>query len=104
MVTVLEVRKILRALNMRINASQYETLKELVAEDADEDAGGGCGFAEFLVLMKKLLDMNFAGINTAARESLVQAGVMPPAWSGHDKVLSSGEAALARSGGAPMAH
>merc|ERR1712070_762936 len=76
-VTIVEVRKILRALNMKLDSVQYERLKEIVSECETAGGQGGCKFPEFLTLMKKLMDVNFADINNAARTTLHKAGMLP---------------------------
>jgi len=70
--TLGEVRKVLRTLQVRLDHEGQESLKQIFHQ-ADEDRSGSLDFAEFLLMMKLLTDLDFAGINEASKEKMASA-------------------------------
>jgi len=73
----LEIRKILVMLNMTVSRSKHEELRALIAQTTNRGQDARLEFPEFLVLMKRMMDIDFLSINSAAKDLLMKAGYLP---------------------------
>jgi Ca2+-binding EF-hand superfamily protein len=60
--------RMLRSMGMTLTADDKEQLFKMAME-ADQDGNGNVDFPDFLILMKRLIDANFCGLNQAAEDA-----------------------------------
>jgi Ca2+-binding EF-hand superfamily protein len=60
--------RMLRSMGMTPTADDKEQLFKMV-EEADQDGNGNVDFPDFLILMRRLMDANFCGLNQATEEA-----------------------------------
>jgi len=66
-----ELVNLLRSMGVFINQAQRKDLERRVGSTAD--ANGSLGFAGFLLVMRWVLDSNFAGVNDVAATKATMA-------------------------------
>jgi hypothetical protein len=60
--------RMLRSMGMTLTAEDKEQLFTTIKE-VDQDGNGNVDFPDFLILMKRLIDANFCGLNQAAEDA-----------------------------------